>query len=179
MSTENNSLNEYTNARKLVSRAADREALLKSAGNPKGKKSGKSGKNSGGDAGDSSNSFGNDFSDLPLKKDHIARPIWTCPDGSIYLEAFHDLYTSAYDFLVAIAEPVARPEFVHEYKLTVSRIFYKMLSNYLFYGVTGTHCFYISIYVLHIIIAILFICGRSHKYRYRIYSQSIEPSVKE
>lgn len=24
----------------------------------------------------------------------------------------------AYDFLVAIAEPVSRPEFVHEYKLT-------------------------------------------------------------
>lgn len=24
----------------------------------------------------------------------------------------------AYDFLVAISEPVARPEFVHEYKLT-------------------------------------------------------------
>ncbi|CAM9150044.1 unnamed protein product [Heterosigma akashiwo] len=28
------------------------------------------------------------------------------------------MYKQAYDFLVAIAEPVARPEFVHEYKLT-------------------------------------------------------------
>lgn len=27
-------------------------------------------------------------------------------------------YAQAYDFLVAISEPVARPEFVHEYKLT-------------------------------------------------------------
>lgn len=28
------------------------------------------------------------------------------------------LSVQAYDFLVAIAEPVSRPEFVHEYKLT-------------------------------------------------------------
>lgn len=28
------------------------------------------------------------------------------------------LFGQAYDFLVAIAEPVSRPEFVHEYKLT-------------------------------------------------------------
>lgn len=28
------------------------------------------------------------------------------------------VWFQAYDFLVAIAEPVSRPEFVHEYKLT-------------------------------------------------------------
>lgn len=34
------------------------------------------------------------------------------------MSAPSDCLSKAYDFLVAIAEPVARPEFVHEYKLT-------------------------------------------------------------
>ncbi|KAJ8614498.1 hypothetical protein CTAYLR_000761 [Chrysophaeum taylorii] len=59
-----------------------------------------------------------DFSKLTLKADHENRPLWVCPDGRIYLEAQSPLYGPAYDFLVAIAEPVARPEFVHEYRIT-------------------------------------------------------------
>ena len=59
-----------------------------------------------------------DFSGLKLKPDHDARPLWVCPDGAILLEASSRLYAAAYDFLVAVAEPVARPEFVHQYKLT-------------------------------------------------------------
>ncbi|CAM9696233.1 unnamed protein product, partial [Heterosigma akashiwo] len=59
-----------------------------------------------------------DFTHLPLKPDHDRRPVWVCPNGRIFLEAFNPMYKQAYDFLVAIAEPVARPEFVHEYKLT-------------------------------------------------------------
>lgn len=91
---------EYSSARKLVLRASKREQALSAAGEK------------------ASSEVGSDFSKLPLKPDHMQRPCWTCPDGNIYLEAFHELYTSAYDFLVAIAEPVARPEFVHQYKLT-------------------------------------------------------------
>lgn len=59
-----------------------------------------------------------DFSHLTLKKDHSARPIWITPHGLIILEAFSPIYQQAYDFLVAIAEPVARPEYVHRYLLT-------------------------------------------------------------
>lgn len=59
-----------------------------------------------------------DFSSLSMKKDHAARPVWVCPNGRIFLEAFSPIYKQAYDFLVAIAEPVSRPEFLHEYKLT-------------------------------------------------------------
>lgn len=59
-----------------------------------------------------------DFSTLSLKKDHETRPVWVCPNGRIFLEAFSPIYKQAYDFLVAIAEPVSRPEFLHEYKLT-------------------------------------------------------------
>jgi len=92
---------EYSSARKLVLRAAKRESALSSVG-------------SSGASGDAVT----DFSSMPLKPDHIQRPCWTCPDGYIYLEAFSDLYVQAYDFLVAIAEPVARPEFIHVYKLT-------------------------------------------------------------
>lgn len=41
-----------------------------------------------------------------------------CPDGRIFLETFSPVYRQAYDFLIAIAEPVCRPESVHEYVLT-------------------------------------------------------------
>ncbi|KAL2924692.1 General transcription and DNA repair factor IIH helicase subunit XPB1 [Bienertia sinuspersici] len=56
--------------------------------------------------------------DLELKQDHSNRPLWVCADGRIVLEAFSPLYKQAYDFLISIAEPVCRPESIHEYKLT-------------------------------------------------------------
>ena len=49
---------------------------------------------------------------------HSCRPLWVCPDGRIFLETFSPVYRQAYDFLIAIAEPVCRPECVHEYVLT-------------------------------------------------------------
>lgn len=64
-----------------------------------------------------------DFSHLQLKKDHAARPIWITPNGLIILEAFSPIYQQAYDFLVAIAEPVARPEYVHRYLLTTNSLY--------------------------------------------------------
>jgi len=70
-----------------------------------------------------------DFSNMPLKPDHIQRPCWTCPDKIIFLEAFHDLYNSAYDFLVAISEPVARPEYIHQYKLTPYSLYAAVATN--------------------------------------------------
>ena len=112
MSEEND---EYAHARKLVLRASKRKKLL----------SGNADENADG----SYNVVRADFSKLPLKQDHIQRPCWTCPDGTIYLEAFHDLYTQAYDFLVAIAEPVARPEFMHQYKLTPYSLYAAVATN--------------------------------------------------
>ncbi|XP_003742781.1 general transcription and DNA repair factor IIH helicase subunit XPB [Galendromus occidentalis] len=53
-----------------------------------------------------------------LKPDHASRPLWVSADGHIFLEAFSPVYKHAHDFLIAIAEPVCRPEFIHEYKLT-------------------------------------------------------------
>jgi DNA excision repair protein ERCC-3 len=49
-----------------------------------------------------------DFSKLELKLDHSNRPLWACADGRIFLETFSPLYKQAYDFLIAIAEPVCR-----------------------------------------------------------------------
>jgi len=46
------------------------------------------------------------------------RPLWVCPDGRIFLETYSPVYKQASDFLIAIAEPVCRPECVHEYALT-------------------------------------------------------------
>uniref|UniRef100_A0A7C9DV12 DNA 3'-5' helicase n=1 Tax=Opuntia streptacantha TaxID=393608 RepID=A0A7C9DV12_OPUST len=59
-----------------------------------------------------------DFTKLELKADHANRPLWACADGRIFLETFSPLYKQAYDFLIAIAEPVCRPESMHEYNLT-------------------------------------------------------------
>eukprot|EP01132_Coremiostelium_polycephalum_P002665 gene2665-3307_t len=53
-----------------------------------------------------------------LKQDNKSRPIWVCPDGHIFLETFSPIYKQASDFLVAIAEPVCRPQLIHEYQLT-------------------------------------------------------------
>ena len=66
----------------------------------------------------------NDFSYLRLKPDHPARPIWISPsDGKIYLESFSPLSEQAQDFLVTIAEPVSRPNFMHEYKITTHSLY--------------------------------------------------------
>lgn len=45
---------------------------------------------------------------LPATQRGGVRPIWVCPDGHIFLESFSPLYQQAYDFLIAIAEPVSR-----------------------------------------------------------------------
>ena len=44
--------------------------------------------------------------------------MWIGNDCLILLEAFSPLYKVATDFLVAIAEPVSRPQHIHEYRLT-------------------------------------------------------------
>ena len=62
--------------------------------------------------------FFEDFSSLRLKPDHANRPLWVCPDGRIFLETFSPIYRQAYDFLIAVSEPVSRPESLHEYALT-------------------------------------------------------------
>ncbi|GAA5917090.1 hypothetical protein JCM6882_009492 [Rhodosporidiobolus microsporus] len=60
-----------------------------------------------------------DYGYLPLRPDQASRPFYIVPStGHIILEAFHPLSKYATDFLVAIAEPVSRPKFIHEYKLT-------------------------------------------------------------
>lgn len=64
-----------------------------------------------------------DCTDLKLKKDHENRPLWISPEGTIYLEAFAPVAEQAIDFLVAIAEPVSRPSFIHEYRLTAYSLY--------------------------------------------------------
>ncbi|CAN4122252.1 unnamed protein product [Withania somnifera] len=59
-----------------------------------------------------------DFTKLELKPDHENRPLWVCCDGHVFLETCSLLYQQASDFLIAISEPVSRPQSVHEYNLT-------------------------------------------------------------
>lgn len=58
-----------------------------------------------------------------VRPDSSARPIWVAPDGHIFLETFSPVYKHAHDFLITIAEPVSRPEHVHEYKLTAYSLY--------------------------------------------------------
>ncbi|KAL9060920.1 MAG: hypothetical protein Q9162_000364 [Coniocarpon cinnabarinum] len=59
-----------------------------------------------------------DLVGLSLKPDHELRPIWLDPaNGTVILESFNQLAKQAQDFLVAIAEPQSRPQFLHEYKI--------------------------------------------------------------
>ncbi|ORZ40351.1 P-loop containing nucleoside triphosphate hydrolase protein [Catenaria anguillulae PL171] len=65
-----------------------------------------------------------DYSHLVLKKDHASRPLWINPDTHIIiLEASSPIADQAQDFLTTIAEPVSRPTFIHEYKLTSSSLY--------------------------------------------------------
>jgi hypothetical protein len=60
---------------------------------------------------------------LKLKSDHDKRPIWVTKNNLIILEAFSAIYKQAYDFVVAIAEPESRPEFIHCYRLTENSLY--------------------------------------------------------
>eukprot|EP00873_Tetraselmis_striata_P011397 jgi/Tetstr1/431661/TSEL_021190.t1 len=46
-----------------------------------------------------------DYSALCLKEDHGNRPLWVCPNGSVFLETYSPIYKQAYDFLITVAEP--------------------------------------------------------------------------
>jgi len=61
--------------------------------------------------------------EMKLKDDHENRPLWVTPDGHIFLESFSSVYKHAHDFLIAIAEPVCRPEYIHEYKLSAYSLY--------------------------------------------------------
>ncbi|KFM57356.1 DNA excision repair protein haywire, partial [Stegodyphus mimosarum] len=60
---------------------------------------------------------------MQLRVDHDSRPLWVAPDGHIFLEAFSPVYKHAHDFLIAISEPVCRPEHIHEYRLTAYSLY--------------------------------------------------------
>ncbi|VDD92592.1 unnamed protein product [Enterobius vermicularis] len=61
--------------------------------------------------------------EMKLKPDHASRPLWVASDGHIFLESFSPVYKHAHDFLIAISEPVCRPEFIHEYQLTAYSLY--------------------------------------------------------
>ncbi|XP_011179646.1 general transcription and DNA repair factor IIH helicase subunit XPB [Zeugodacus cucurbitae] len=60
---------------------------------------------------------------MELKSDHTNRPLWVAPNGHVFLESFSPVYKHAHDFLIAISEPVCRPEHIHEYKLTAYSLY--------------------------------------------------------
>lgn len=62
-------------------------------------------------------------SQMVLKPDNTSRPLWVAPNGHIFLESFSPVYKHAHDFLIAISEPVSRPEHIHEYKLTAYSLY--------------------------------------------------------
>lgn len=66
-------------------------------------------------------SIEHDFSNMKLKPDSESRPLYVVfRHGSayVYLETFSPHFQRAYDFVIAISDPISRPEFVHEYKVS-------------------------------------------------------------
>eukprot|EP00039_Didymoeca_costata_P030669 m.30818 g.30818 ORF g.30818 m.30818 type:complete len:815 (+) comp8244_c0_seq1:331-2775(+) len=70
-----------------------------------------------------------DCRELNLKPDHAKRPIWVTHGGRIYLETFSPIFKQAYDFLISIADPMNRPERIHEYQLTPSSLYAAALTG--------------------------------------------------
>ncbi|KAK1403566.1 DNA helicase [Heracleum sosnowskyi] len=64
------------------------------------------------------NNDGDSKTNSELKSDHANRPLSISPDGHIFLETCSPFYQQASDILITIAEPVCRPDFMHEYNLT-------------------------------------------------------------
>eukprot|EP00922_Rhytidocystis_sp_ex-Travisia-forbesii_P024731 GHVS01036288.1.p1 GENE.GHVS01036288.1~~GHVS01036288.1.p1 ORF type:complete len:908 (+),score=114.28 GHVS01036288.1:19-2742(+) len=64
-----------------------------------------------------------DYTSLKLKPDNPNRPIWVCEDGYIYLELFLPVSKQASDFLITMAEPMCRPELIHEFQITVFSLY--------------------------------------------------------
>ncbi|KAH8757708.1 P-loop containing nucleoside triphosphate hydrolase protein [Diaporthe sp. PMI_573] len=64
-----------------------------------------------------------DFTRMKMKPDHQNRPVWIQGDFKVVLESFHPLAPQAQDFLITIAEPLSRPTFLHEYKLTTHSLY--------------------------------------------------------
>ena len=61
---------------------------------------------------------------LSLKPDHENRPLWVdAKKARITLESFSPLAAQAQDFLTTIAEPLSRPQFLHEYALSVHSLY--------------------------------------------------------
>ncbi|SBT76200.1 DNA repair helicase RAD25, putative [Plasmodium ovale] len=61
--------------------------------------------------------------EMRLKKNHMNKPLWICSDGFIYLEMFNSCSKQASDFLITIAEPICRPELIHEFQLTIFSLY--------------------------------------------------------
>jgi len=47
----------------------------------------------------------------------------------IFVEAFHPKYKEVYEFLIKIAEPVNKPNFIHLYKITLFSMYTAMSLN--------------------------------------------------
>lgn len=61
---------------------------------------------------------------LDLKPDHEKRPLWVdAKTDKIILENFSPFASRAKDFLTTIAEPLSRPAYLHEYRLTSNSLY--------------------------------------------------------
>eukprot|EP00923_Selenidium_pygospionis_P043054 GHVN01074208.1.p1 GENE.GHVN01074208.1~~GHVN01074208.1.p1 ORF type:complete len:494 (-),score=99.22 GHVN01074208.1:117-1598(-) len=63
------------------------------------------------------------YLDMILNSGHESLPLTVCPSGYCYLETFHKLSAEAAEFITSIAEPVSRPEVIHEFQITVFSLY--------------------------------------------------------
>jgi len=63
------------------------------------------------------------FEGIKMKISNEEKPMIVFPDGHIFIEAFSPFFRQAQDFAITIAEPVSRPEMIHEYQITAYSLF--------------------------------------------------------
>ncbi|EOB11440.1 TFIIH basal transcription factor complex helicase XPB subunit [Nosema bombycis CQ1] len=61
--------------------------------------------------------------DIIMKDNFDNCPLWINFDALIILETFKENSKQASDFLIAIAEPVSRPKYIHEYQITAYSLY--------------------------------------------------------
>lgn len=61
--------------------------------------------------------------EIIMKEDYEKCPLWINYDALIILETFKENSKQASDFLIAIAEPISRPKYIHEYQITAYSLY--------------------------------------------------------
>ncbi|CAF5139747.1 unnamed protein product, partial [Rotaria sp. Silwood1] len=56
--------------------------------------------------------------DMKLTVDHENHPLWVTTGGHIFLESFSSAYKQVHVYIITVADPISRSEYIQEHKLS-------------------------------------------------------------